>query len=335
MHAVTAKEIAGATGGNRSSASLPDWLLDRSIAQSYRWFGVSDSSARVTLAIYVLAVVLILFFVARRFLGGGAAGLYAGLVILLWPGTYWDAHLFSPSWLWPLAAPIVALFVGYLLAREEAAPGGFGRRFATVVLIVGVAGAIVLGVLAFRIHAPVSRHVPVDTTALRVPLLVAAAAMLAGVIVNFLLRRRNQARLANCFLAGAAGGLLIAFHVSLVMLSPSFSSQILSDAIRPELASNDIVLINGTVDEASSFVFYMDRPVSVLSTFTSAPASTSTPGGVPSDASIAQVWNGPGRVFLWTKIEHAPILPGSYYKIAQTGDKEIVSNQPNSAGAEF
>ena len=328
LHAVAAKELIG-TGGaiHRGSASVPDWLLDRSIAQSYRIFGVSDMSARLPLAIYVLIIVLVLFFLARRFFGSNASGLYAGLVILLWPGTYWDEHLFSPSWLWPLAAPIVALGVGYLLAREEVAPGKPGRRVAAALLVIGAACAVALIIFAFRARASL-RGGRIEAIALRIPLLVAAAAVLIGVVANYLFRRRDKARMANCFVAGAAAGLLIAFHVSLVMLSASWSSQILSDAIRPEVTPQDIILINGKVEEASSFVFYIDRPVNVLSAVISSMPSAG-------NASMIQVWNGPGRVFLWTETDHEPVLPSQSYRIAQSGGKEILSNQPNSGGAEF
>jgi hypothetical protein len=35
------------------------------------------------------------------------------------------------------------------------------------------------------------------------------------------------------------------------------------------------------------------------------------------------------RIFLWTEPEHIPPLLGKTYFIAQSGGKEIISNQPN------
>jgi hypothetical protein len=41
-------------------------------------------------------------------------------------------------------------------------------------------------------------------------------------------------------------------------------------------------------------------------------------------------WTGPDRVFLWQDLsEPLPILRGKTFFIAQSGGKEIISNQPN------
>ena len=49
--------------------------------------------------------------------------------------------------------------------------------------------------------------------------------------------------------------------------------------------------------------------------------------------SLAQKWPGPQRIFLWQDLANQPsplpALPGPVYVIAQSGGKEIVSNQPN------
>ncbi len=47
------------------------------------------------------------------------------------------------------------------------------------------------------------------------------------------------------------------------------------------------------------------------------------------DISIQLLWTGDRRVFLWTEPDHVPKLPGRTYLIAQSGGKEILSNQPN------
>jgi hypothetical protein len=40
-------------------------------------------------------------------------------------------------------------------------------------------------------------------------------------------------------------------------------------------------------------------------------------------------------VWLWSTPATLPELPGPVYVIGQSGGKEVVSNQPNSAGAAF
>ena len=47
------------------------------------------------------------------------------------------------------------------------------------------------------------------------------------------------------------------------------------------------------------------------------------------DLSIQLLWTADRRVFLWTEIDRVPKLPGRTYLIAQSGGKEILSNQPN------
>jgi hypothetical protein len=50
---------------------------------------------------------------------------------------------------------------------------------------------------------------------------------------------------------------------------------------------------------------------------------------------LAKLWNGPGRVFLWTTPEAAPELPAQSYLIGRDGGHQIVSNEPNNGGAAF
>jgi hypothetical protein len=63
--------------------------------------------------------------------------------------------------------------------------------------------------------------------------------------------------------------------------------------------------------------------------FPDAPAIFETP------ESLAARWPGPQRVFLWQDLSNQPSplppLPGPIYVIAQSGGKEIVSNQPDPA----
>jgi hypothetical protein len=175
--------------------------------------------------------------------------------------------------------------------------------------------------------------------AFRLPLFLTALALLVGTVGNFVFRARGAARVANCFLAGMMAGFLVAAHLALMTFSPVLSSQILAEAIRPELASDDLVVINGEYEAGSTLGFYLQRQVHILngrssnlwygSFFEDAPAI------FEDDASIAKLWNGPPRVFLWTPVDAVPKLPGQIYVVGRSGGKEIISNEANSSGASF
>jgi 4-amino-4-deoxy-L-arabinose transferase-like glycosyltransferase len=251
-----------------------------------------------------------------------------------------------------LVLPPLALVVGAWLAHDEAGLRHGARRIAAVLLALGLAAAAIALVAALRQH-------PSETTGLirpelsslhhhlslarlsvfRLSLGIFAAAATVGTVANLFFRLRNHARLANCFLAGMMVAILAAAHMALMMLSPVYSSRILADAIRPEIANDDLVVVHGNYEDASSFSFYLDRQVHVLngrdgalwygSFFNDAPAI------FEDNASLAKQWNGPLRVYLWTSARDIPPLPGTVYLIGQSGGKEVLSNQPNSGGAEF
>jgi 4-amino-4-deoxy-L-arabinose transferase-like glycosyltransferase len=398
-------------------------VLDWSIAFSYRLFGVADWSARLPIALTILALIIIVFFFARKLFGGNAAALYAALFFLVWPGTFlstreldsapflclgtmvvafvlwtlliekrlalgtgiaasaitcalilltasWPEALLPLAivaicwvfrslpdetkqrvyflWSWAICAyiftgffdrqehtplnwiiplPPLALVLGDMLASNETyADESSGRRVARWIFGIGLVVALIL--IAVALHRPIGfgAH-QVDVF---IAQLVAAAAVIAGVTGNLIYRSRNKPRIANCFLAGTLGGILVAIQVGLILASPLHSSQILADAIRPELNSTDIVAIDGKYPQASSLVFYLERPV-LLAVPASAAATSPQAGTV----AIDRAWSGTARVFLWTSAEHPLAVPGQSYVVASSGGKQILSNERNSGGASF
>lgn len=265
------------------------------------------------------------------------------------------------------ALPALALLAAGWMAADETAPSRVGRVFAWIFFVLGVilAGACIY----FAVRAPFAssgadigtllhlhpgRHHLffghlTDLTfasmgAFRAPLGIAAAALLAGVIGNLVLRLKRQARpfrhqmrVANCFLAGMMVFMLIAGHIALNDFSPVVSSEVLAEAIHPELNSGDLVVVNGHYKDASALGFYLGRQILLLN----APAndlgrfSPDAKAMVEDQATLAQQWNGPARVFLWTATQFAPTLPGGVYVIGRDGGAEILSNEPNSGGASF
>ena len=185
----------------------------------------------------------------------------------------------------------------------------------------------------------------------RLPLALAAAALLLGPLAAFLLRKKNRPHAATLALAAGAFSFLLAAHLALQTFAPVLSSQQLASTIAPQLHSDDLIVLHQEYEFASTLGFYLRRPsyaqqngravainpIHILegrssnlwygSFFPDAPAIFETP------QSLAEKWPGAQRIFLWQDLANQPgqlpALPGPIYVIARSGGKEIVSNQPN------
>src|SRR6201999_793380 len=135
--------------------------------------------------------------------------------------------------------------------------------------------------------------------AFRVPFGILAASVLVGVSANLWFRLKGKARLANCFLVGTVVAVLIAAHLALNTLSPVLSSEILADSIKPEVTSNDVVIINGRYEHASSLAFYLQRQVNILNGRSSDLWYGSFFPDAPSvfidDTTLLKLWSGQAR----------------------------------------
>lgn len=286
----------------------------------------------------------------------------ARLLLVLWLIVEAAFAAFTPRHEYSIlpALPALALLAAGWMAADELAPGRVGKAFAWVFLIGGLSGAAACAYFAVSSpsvsfgtdigpllnfhpgrHSLFFGHLT-DLTrtsmgAFRIPLLIAAAALLAGALGNLMFRLATKARLANCFLAGMMAALLVAGHIALNTFSPAISSAVLAEAIRPEIQSGDTVIVNGRFEDASALSFYLQRSVKVMR----APneerrrAHFTASGNFEKPSALAAQWSGAGRVFLWTATEAAPSLPGTSYLIARAGGREILSNQPNAGGASF
>ena len=269
------------------------------------------------------------------------------------------------------ALPPLALLIGAWLAQdEEVCPSTdaalAGRRIAFVLMVLGVIGSVAAAWFALRAPKPPPgmglgsglaavltqnpgnyalsfghfRDLSMKAMGFfRRPLLDTAAALFVGTLGNFFYRLRGNARFANLFLAGMSGVFLLAAHLALQTFAPVLSSQVLAAAIHRDLQPDDVVEINGEYETGSTMGFYLKRQVRILngrssnlwygSFFSDAPAI------FDDTAAFQQRWSEPGRVFLWTETQNAPVLPGEAYVIAESGGKEILSNQANASGASF
>jgi len=258
------------------------------------------------------------------------------------------------------ALPGLALLVGGWLARESSTspqdqPRRAGRISSTTLFIFGVT-AFVAGMYLLSIsHLPspgadladqlkrnpqdydfslghVLDLTPRALGAFRGPLLGASLAFLLGTGLNWILRRRGHPEQGNMALAIMMVGLFACVHSSFSTFSPILSSYKLAVAIRQNYRPEDAIVVDGEYHQASTLNFYTGYPLRVLhaasgnlwygSKFPDAPHVFETP------ESFLALWNGPGRVFLWTDQENPKELQGMpSFLLARNGGKSILTNR--------
>lgn len=261
------------------------------------------------------------------------------------------------------ALPAIALLAGDWLARESESPTASrerraGRLSSVFLFAIGIVGFVAgAGLLALS-HPPqpgvdladLLRKNPQDYNfslghmmdltpqalgAFRGPLLGASLSLLLGTAVNLWMRRRGRPAAGNAALAAMMVVLLACVHTSFVKFSPILSSHDLALAIQRNFRPGDVIVIDGEYHEASTLNFYTGIPVRVLH----APSGNLWYGAKFPDAphvfeteeSLATLWSGPERVFLWSDHEPPKDLDGlNYYVMARSGGKLIVTNRPFS-----
>ncbi|MFZ0479010.1 MAG: glycosyltransferase family 39 protein [Terriglobales bacterium] len=261
------------------------------------------------------------------------------------------------------AIPGMALLVGGWLARErESAADSVERRMGRISSIVFLALGSVIGIVGFALlwfsKAPASgtdlsdllRKNPQDYAlsfghfldltpqamgAFRLPLFGFSLAFLVGSFANWLLRRSARPGAANAALALMMVVVLACVRIAFGIFSPIISSKDLALAIGEQYAAGDQVVATGLYENASTLNFYGGFRLHSLhvpggnmwygAQFPDAPPVWET------QASFAKMWNGPGRVFLWTDQEEPAALNGlTSYVIARRGGKTIFSNRSNA-----
>ena len=170
----------------------------------------------------------------------------------------------------------------------------------------------------------------------RTPLAMTAICLGLGWPLAWRLRVRRHLHASNLVLAASTFGFLLAAHGGLRTFAPVLSSAPLAEAIRPRVQPGDLIVLHGEYESGSTLGFYLGRnDLHILegrssnlwygSFFPDAPKIFETP------ASVAAIWNGPQRIFLWQSLTDPPntlpVLPGPVYVLARSGGKEIVSNR--------
>jgi 4-amino-4-deoxy-L-arabinose transferase-like glycosyltransferase len=194
----------------------------------------------------------------------------------------------------------------------------------------------------------------------RLPLIIAALALFGGPLAALLLRKRTKPHAANLALAAGAFTFLLAAHLGLQTFAPVLTSAQLAQAIAPQVHQDDILIIHGEYESASSLAFYLQRPTDFTDEgpedapgigphlyaiheigILDGRSSNLWYGSFFPDApklffqsdDLVRYWRGPQRIFLWQSLtdppNQLPPLPTPVYILVNSGGKEIVSNQPN------
>jgi 4-amino-4-deoxy-L-arabinose transferase-like glycosyltransferase len=258
------------------------------------------------------------------------------------------------------ALPGVALLTGGWLAREsdEAATGSqrrAGRIASLVLMIIGIAAAVVGLTLFSHVHQPpagvdladllkknpqdydfslghVLDFTPQALGVFRGPLLGASLSLLFGTVLNWWFRGRGKTVWGNASLAVMMVVLLACVHTSFARFSPILSSYNLAAAIQKEYKPGDLIVVDGQYHEASTLNFYTHVPLRILhepsgnlwygAKFPDAPHVFETP------ESFAALWHGSARVFLWTDQDDPKELGGMpHFLLARSGGKSIFTNR--------
>jgi 4-amino-4-deoxy-L-arabinose transferase-like glycosyltransferase len=169
----------------------------------------------------------------------------------------------------------------------------------------------------------------------RTTLAVFAGAFLVGTAANFWFRWKRRSGAANWALAVLMVPVLFAVHTGLVDFAPTLSSKTLAQAIQRQWQPQDILVVNGSYEDASSLNFYTHQNIHIINNrdegnVYNGALYPDAPKIFEDDASFQQLWNGPQRVFVWTEEEKASYVErlGSCYEVARNGGKLILSNRP-------
>ncbi|MDQ2833911.1 MAG: glycosyltransferase family 39 protein [Acidobacteriota bacterium] len=288
-------------------------------------------------------------------------GLWAAIPMLFFSFSTRQEYYVLPS------LPAITLLIAVWLDSEATEAETFlipnplvraGQRISVLLLILGSIAALLMGFLVLHSHGPspqtdlasLLKQNPGDYAlsfghfldlnaqamgAFRQPLLLAACAFFGGTLGNWLLRRDYQPHAGNLCLAVAAFLFLLAADIGLQIFSPVLTSQQLAQAIAPELRPRDLIVIHGEYESASTLGFYLERnDIHILNGRSSnlwyGSFFPDAPHIFEDDLSVSLKWTEPRRIFLWQDLnEPLPRLPEKTYFIAQSGGKEILSNQPS------
>ena len=299
----------------------------------------------------------------RRYALRRAARLYPAywLVLLFFTfvtGSRLEYYAFG-SW------PAVSLLIGLGLARAEERRDVWLPRSQTLLAIIGVIIAGVLGVLVWAssgipatedvsrllaTHPPDFYRVamanffdltPQAFAALRVPAVSAALALSVGFSVAWWLRKQGSTWAPNVVAACAMLAFFHSANMAYATFEPRLSSRPLADELLKWLQPSDRLVIYGEFDAGSSLTFYTRRQAWIYNGRYNGLAYGSYLPDAPqiflTDRDFPSVWDGPARVFMFVPPDQRQQallrLPlDRAYFAAEKGGKALFVNRPLEPG---
>lgn len=170
---------------------------------------------------------------------------------------------------------------------------------------------------------------------LRIPVIGTAVTFLLGGVAALALRRRRRHLGSNVSLALMMAGTFFFAQMSLAAFGSYLSSGELAQAIDRQYKEGDVIVINGEYESGSSINFYTRKMVYILN----GRSANLEYGSYFKDAprifldseELAKMWNGSGRIFLFTDSSRADEMKsaagGPAYPFAESGGKLILTNQ--------
>ena len=172
--------------------------------------------------------------------------------------------------------------------------------------------------------------------ALREPAVLAAAALLFGPLVAWVLRRRGHHFEATTSLAFTAGIFLVAAHIAFVRFQPLLSSEAMAATINRVASPGDCLILYGDQSDGSSLIFYTGRQALLVNGRRSSMIWGSYYPDAPhiflSDSDLVSMWGSGPRKFLfvpgdWTdQVEE--LLGDRAHPIQHLADKTLYTDRP-------
>ncbi len=255
--------------------------------------------------------------------------------------------------------PALALLAGTSLAAGERERSGWINVAQGLLAVLGVIVASLLCYLLWKSwHLPAVEDISQALTqnpenyrlalghmsdltvetfaALRVEAMGAALSFSLGFGGAWLMRRLGRAYLASILTALTVASFIYFAHMALGRFEPYLSSKPLALAIRAQLASGDLVVINGEYYGGSSIGFYLPQKVLLLNgRMTGLEFGSYYPDAPPvfiDNSEMSRLWQGERRVFFFVHDDRfeevKSLLTGEIHRIASIGGKSVYSNRP-------
>jgi 4-amino-4-deoxy-L-arabinose transferase-like glycosyltransferase len=301
-------------------------------------------------------------------------GLYSAFILLFFSLSTNQEYYTFPAW-----PALLILIAGMVAATEEQRPSdsslpALPARWLTLPhAIFALIGVIAAGALGWGLWQ--SRNLPFvgdigtllahrevgnytlsmshffDLTgpsfaAMRLPAFIAAATLLIGPAVSWLLRLKRRHLAATTTLAVTCALFLVAAHIAFARFEPMLSSRPLADAILAKGSPADQFIIYGDQSDASSVVFYthnfLRKPAEVVFERCSPHGAGSSllwgscypdaPDIFLSQARLSKEWGGGPRKWLFAQDQNQQkveqLLAGRLYPVQSLADKVLWTDRP-------